>query len=127
MCEINPAHTLIMRLECFTSDSRMTSEQFTAEVMDRLLAAEMSLNADGKFRFHIHEEEPAPIRRMKNALLSALELDHADCVCGDPYDKHRARHDDAPGDCLVDGCMCEEWSPKEDEGLEVPEVVMVPR
>lgn len=55
MCEINPAHTIIFRLECFTSDRKMTAQQFVTQVMTRLLKAEMDLNADGKFRFHIHE------------------------------------------------------------------------
>jgi hypothetical protein len=33
----------------------MTAQQFVTQVMTRLLKAEMDLNADGKFRFHIHE------------------------------------------------------------------------
>jgi hypothetical protein len=57
MCEINPTHTLIFRLEAFTSHPTMTSEEFTSEVMDRLLKTEMDLNADGKFRFHVHEAQ----------------------------------------------------------------------
>lgn len=55
MCEINPAHTLIFRLEAFTSNSKMTREEFEREVMERVLQAEMTLNSDGKFRFHVHE------------------------------------------------------------------------
>jgi hypothetical protein len=55
MCEINPKHTQIFRLEAFTSNPKMTREEFDREVRERLLQAEIALNADGKFRFHIHE------------------------------------------------------------------------
>ena len=54
MCEINPAHKAFFRLEAFTSDPNMTAERFTNEVMRRLLDVEQILNADGRFRFHIH-------------------------------------------------------------------------
>lgn len=57
MCEINPAHSAFFRLEAFTSHRDMTQEQFTHEVMTRLLEAEIKLNEDGRFRFHIHGEE----------------------------------------------------------------------
>lgn len=60
MCEINPKHTLIMRLEVFTLHPTMTHEEFVARAMDKLLRAEILLNADGRFRFHIHEQEPEP-------------------------------------------------------------------
>lgn len=55
MCEINPKHTQIFRLEAFTSNYKTTREEFDREVRERLLEAEIRLNADGKFRFHIHE------------------------------------------------------------------------
>lgn len=54
MCEINPKHSAFFRLEAFTSHD-MTATQFIAEVMDRLIKVEQDLNADGRFRFHIHE------------------------------------------------------------------------
>jgi hypothetical protein len=54
MCEINPKHAAYFRLEAFTSNPDMTAEQFTHQVMERLLQVEQQLNADGRFRFHIH-------------------------------------------------------------------------
>jgi hypothetical protein len=57
MCELNPAHTLIFRLEVFTSDSSLSNEAFIQMVMERLLKAEQDLNADGAIRVHIHEAE----------------------------------------------------------------------
>jgi hypothetical protein len=57
MCEINPTHKAFFRLEAFTSNSKMTAEEFEAEIAQRLLEAEMKLNEDGRFRFHIHNEE----------------------------------------------------------------------
>lgn len=56
MCEINPKHKAFFRLEAFTSHD-MTEQQFTTEVMERLLNVELKLNADGRFRFHIHGAE----------------------------------------------------------------------
>lgn len=55
MCEIKPKHKAFFRLEAFTS-GEMTAEEFTAAVVNKILAAEMELNKDGRFRFHIHEE-----------------------------------------------------------------------
>lgn len=57
MCEINPKHKKFFRLEVFTSHPTMTEEEFTNEIMSRLLSLEMNLNYDGKFRFHVHEIE----------------------------------------------------------------------
>lgn len=57
MCEINPKHAAYFRLEAFTSDPNMSTEEFTRGVMARLLQVEMQLNADGRFRFHIHADE----------------------------------------------------------------------
>lgn len=56
MCEINPKHSAFFRLEVYTSNPATTAEEFLTEVMTRLLQMERQLNADGKFRFHIHEE-----------------------------------------------------------------------
>lgn len=60
MCEINPKHSAFFDLEVFTSDPRMTAAEFTAQVLPRLLEAEMNLNVDGKFRFHIHSKPENP-------------------------------------------------------------------
>ncbi|MGD9631408.1 MAG: hypothetical protein AB7V18_19385 [Pyrinomonadaceae bacterium] len=54
MCEINPKHSAYFRLEAFTSHN-ITREEFDRQVAERLMAAEQALNADGAFRFHIHE------------------------------------------------------------------------
>lgn len=59
MCEINPKHKAFFRLEAFTSHD-MTEDQFMEAVSAKLLAAEMVLNEDGRFRFHIHDEAPTP-------------------------------------------------------------------
>jgi hypothetical protein len=58
MCEINPKHSAFFKLEAFTSDPDMSEKEFTNEVMQRLFNAEQQLNADGRFRFHIHEDTP---------------------------------------------------------------------
>lgn len=55
MCEINPKHTLIFRLEAYTSDPRMTKAEFERAVVEKLMKTEMELNKDMQFRFHIHE------------------------------------------------------------------------
>jgi hypothetical protein len=57
VCEINPKHQAFFKLEAFTSNPNMTQEEFMEEVLNRLLEIEMKLNADGKFRFHIHGED----------------------------------------------------------------------
>lgn len=57
MCEINPKHSMFFDLEVFTSNPNITKEEFEYNVLSRLLEAEMQLNADGKFRFHIHQKE----------------------------------------------------------------------
>ena len=54
MCEINPKHTLIFRLEVYTSNPTMTKEEFLQLVAERLIQAEQDLNKDGKIRVHIH-------------------------------------------------------------------------
>jgi hypothetical protein len=56
MCEINPRHTKILRLEFFTSAPQMTEEEFLDIVARICLAMEMSANSDGRIRCHIHEE-----------------------------------------------------------------------
>lgn len=55
MCEINPKHSAEFKLEVFTSNPDITREQFERQVLERVLEAEMKLNADGQFRFHVHE------------------------------------------------------------------------
>lgn len=55
MCEINPKHSAFFKLEAFTSNPDMSEKEFTNEVMQRLFDVEQQLNADGRFRFHIHE------------------------------------------------------------------------
>lgn len=55
MCEINPAHTLIFRLEVYTSDKRMTSDEFEKKVYALVFDTEMKLNENYQFRFHIHD------------------------------------------------------------------------
>jgi hypothetical protein len=57
MCEINPVHTSIFRLEAFTSDSSMTFEEFENLIAQKLLEVEVELNKDMRFRFHIHREK----------------------------------------------------------------------
>jgi len=56
MCEINPKHKMFFRLEAFTSSPDMTAEEFITEVAIKLLAVEIELNRDMRFRFHIHQE-----------------------------------------------------------------------
>ena len=54
MCEINPKHTLIMRLEFFTSAPDMTREEFTQIVTEKCFNMEMKANEDMRIRCHIH-------------------------------------------------------------------------
>lgn len=62
MCEINPRHTKILRLEFFTSHPTMTREAFDTIIAEECLAMEMKANQDFRIRCHIHEEHPhAPI------------------------------------------------------------------
>jgi hypothetical protein len=56
MCEINPTHAAYFKLEAFTSNPKMTREEFDQQVAQKLLEVEMKLNEDGKFRFHIHDD-----------------------------------------------------------------------
>lgn len=56
MCEINPKHTKILRLEFYTSHD-MTEEEFLAIVMPKALEMEMHANEDGRVRCHVHEVE----------------------------------------------------------------------
>jgi hypothetical protein len=55
MCEINPKHTKIFRLEFFTSNSSMTEEEFEAIVLEHALTMEQSANSDMRIRCHIHD------------------------------------------------------------------------
>lgn len=57
MCEINPKHSMYLRLEAFTSNPEMSREEFERKVIQKLLDMETKLNEDGNFRFHIHELE----------------------------------------------------------------------
>lgn len=57
MCEINPKHTRIFRLEFFTSIPTMTQEEFDKIVIEKALVIEMAINADMRIRCHIHETE----------------------------------------------------------------------
>ena len=56
MCEINPKHTKILRLEFFTS-LNMDEELFEAIVANIALGMEMMANTDARIRCHIHETE----------------------------------------------------------------------
>ena len=56
MCEINPKHTKILRLEFFTSHE-MTELEFENIVAENVLGMEMIANASGRIRCHIHEVE----------------------------------------------------------------------
>jgi hypothetical protein len=59
MCEINPKYARYFKLEAFCSPaSDMTEEEFEQEVLKRTFDAEQALNADGRFRFHVHEDHP---------------------------------------------------------------------
>lgn len=95
MCEINPAHTLIMRLEAFTSDRRMSKDAFEMEVGQRVMEAEQALNADGKFRFHVHSEEPKPRLAIGTCagcnlttMVSPLLVKSANLKAADSKDEH---------------------------------------
>jgi hypothetical protein len=55
MCEINPKHTKILRLEFFTSHPTMTKEQFEKIVAQHCVKAEMDINKDMRIRCHVHE------------------------------------------------------------------------
>lgn len=55
MCEINPKHTKILRMEFFTSHPNMTAEQFERIIAERVVYAEQFINRDGMIRCHIHE------------------------------------------------------------------------
>ena len=57
MCEIYPKHAAFFRLEAFTSNPNMSRDEFDNEVLKRVLKVEQQLNADGRFRFHIHDEK----------------------------------------------------------------------
>ena len=54
MCEINPKHTMILRLEFFTSIN-MTQEKFEEIVCNVVLEMEAMANEDSRIRCHIHE------------------------------------------------------------------------
>lgn len=57
MCEINPRHTKILRLEFFTSAPNMSAEEFEQIVAEKCLNMEMLANEDGRIRCHVHEQE----------------------------------------------------------------------
>lgn len=48
---------MILRLEAYTSNPKITKKEFNNEIRERVLMVEQELNKDGKFRFHIHEIE----------------------------------------------------------------------
>lgn len=54
MCELNPKHTKILRLEFFTSQD-VSEEAFLQNVAEKALQMEMLANADGTIRCHVHE------------------------------------------------------------------------
>jgi hypothetical protein len=54
MCEINPKHTKILRLEFFTSLD-MSEEDFLLIIARIALEQEMMANKDARIRCHIHE------------------------------------------------------------------------
>jgi len=58
MCEINPKHKMIMRLEFFTSNPNLSKEGWEQLVAEKALAMEMLGNMDGQLRVHIHEVPP---------------------------------------------------------------------
>jgi hypothetical protein len=58
MCEINPKHTKVFRLEFFTSHP-MTAEEFEQIVARHAVAMEMLANEDGRIRCHVHETPEA--------------------------------------------------------------------
>lgn len=57
MCEINPKHTKILRLEFFTSDRDMSKEKFNEIVAVTCLDMEVTANERGFLRCHIHEND----------------------------------------------------------------------
>lgn len=57
MCEINPRHTKIFRLEFFTSAPNMTREEFEEIVTRSAVMMEMGANEDMRIRCHVHEVE----------------------------------------------------------------------
>jgi hypothetical protein len=63
MCEINGAYRRVYRLEVFSAPlsvvngvQKFSEEDFIKQISEKLVLAEMELNKDGRFRFHIHEE-----------------------------------------------------------------------
>lgn len=63
VCEINPKHQMHFHLEAFTSDPNISVEDFVKGVLERVFKAEMALNADGKFRFHIHDDSTRKVSK----------------------------------------------------------------
>ena len=55
MCAINPVHKKRLILDVYTSDSRLTKEQFNDLVLELALAAEMRLNESMRLRWHVKE------------------------------------------------------------------------
>lgn len=56
MCAINPARTATFELKLYTSDSRLTEEQWRHLVCEAIIEAEMMLNRTGRIRAHINEK-----------------------------------------------------------------------
>lgn len=54
MCELNPKHVKIYRLEFFTSQA-ISKEEWERLVVEKAIEIEQQLNASGKIRVHIHE------------------------------------------------------------------------
>jgi hypothetical protein len=57
MCEINPAKASLFLLEFFTSDRRVTAEDWDQMVRERVLELEQKFNESGEIRVHVHEIE----------------------------------------------------------------------
>lgn len=71
MCEINPKHTKILRLEFFTSHPSMTKEQFENRIATIVLETEIGINERGDIRCHIHENDIE--EGLRNALKAIRE------------------------------------------------------
>lgn len=65
MCSINPAHTSRVMLSAFTSDHRMTPEEFSDLFNDTLLKVEMTLNTISPLRWHVNDLPPMVAKRTR--------------------------------------------------------------
>jgi hypothetical protein len=54
MCAINPKHKRKFIINVYTSHE-MTQEEFSKLVYNKLLVTEISLNKDGRLRWHVEE------------------------------------------------------------------------